>query len=175
MTMQQDLSPDEQWNLDTRMIEASRQGDTETVRTLLANGADVHAASDDALCGAAHNRHAETAQLLLAAGADVHAQADWPWLCATCDDAGTETVRVLVKHIFAPDSWRGKSRAEIERQAEVLYKKAKFVIFPPPTEPEYIRQVRMILTDEALRCWEQIRPAPPKLNISAAPAQPRPL
>ena len=42
MTIQKNLSPDEQWNLGKRMIEASRQGDRETVQTLAAYGvADV--------------------------------------------------------------------------------------------------------------------------------------
>ena len=83
----------------------------------------------------------------------------------------TETAQVLVEHIFAPDSWRGKSRAEIEARAEALYNKIK--IFNP--QPEHVRAVAGILRDCALDCWFQVRPAPPKIQISPFPAQPRPV
>lgn len=200
MTIQKNLSPDEQWNLDKRMIEASRQGDRETVQTLLASGANVHERNDIALWWTAHNGHAATAQALLTAGADVHAEGGRA-LCAAADNghtemvkallaAGadvhvhddwalrwaayhshTETVRVLAKHIFAPDSWRGKSRAEIEAQANAFYDRIKFL----NTHPEDLRKTGAILADCALDCWFQVRPSPPNLTISPLPAQSRPL
>jgi hypothetical protein len=82
-------------------------------------------------------------------------------------------VQSLVSHIFAPESWRGKSRAEIEQQATALYN--KITAFSQPIEPERLQQARTILTDTAIECWHQVRPAPPKIQISPLPAQPRAL
>ena len=86
-------------------------------------------------------------------------------------DGHTETVRVLVQHIFAPDSWRGKNRTEIESAANALYNK----IEADNPQPDHLRRAGSILLDCALCCWEQVRPAPPKIQISPLPAQRRPL
>jgi hypothetical protein len=83
----------------------------------------------------------------------------------------TETLRVLARHIFAPDSWRGKSRAVIEATATALYDKVK----THNLQPEDLHKVATILADCAIDCWHQVRPPPPKLQISPLPAQPRPL
>ena len=59
------------------IIEATQRGDAETVRALLAGGADVNTAQGDgmtALHWAAERGHAEVADLLLAASADVEAR-----------------------------------------------------------------------------------------------------
>jgi hypothetical protein len=196
MTEPTTLSPDELSDLDVRMTDAARDGDSETVQTLLAAGANVHAGGDYALRVAACIGHTETMGVLLAAGADVHAQNDlalW-WavsvdrteavkvlLVAGADDDGAlswtawnghmETLQVLARHIFAPDAWRGKKRTEIEDHANALYDKIK----AESPEPDRLRQAGSILLDTALTCWEQVRPAPPKLTLSALPAQPRPL
>jgi len=140
MTMPKSLSPEEQANLDERLIDAAKNGHTETVKALLAAGASVHVWNDYALHWAAFRGH-------------------------------TETVKVLAKHIFVPDPWRGKSRAEIEAAATALYNKVK----TDNPEPERLRQAGTILIDCALTCWEHVRPAPPKLRISPLPAQPRAL
>lgn len=160
-------SPDEQENLDRRLIDAAWDGRTE-MEALLLSGANVHVGDDLALRWAAGAGHSETVKVLLAAGADVHARDDYALRSAACNDH-TETVRVLAKHLLAPKSWRGKSRAEIEAQAGGLYEKIKAENIPP----EHLRQVGAILIDCALRCWEQVRPAPPPLKISPLPAQPR--
>jgi hypothetical protein len=56
-------------------------------------------------------------------------------------------------------------------EADALYNK----ITAENIQPEYVRRAGTILLDYALTCWEQVRPAPPKLNISALPAKPRPV
>jgi ankyrin repeat protein len=164
------MTPDEQEKLDSLLIDAAWDGHTETVRMLLAAGADMHAWNDFALRFAAHNGHTETVKALLAAGANVHAMDDYA-LCHAAMMGHTETARVLAKHIFAPDSWRGKSRAEIEAGATALYDKIK----DDNPSPESLREAATILADCAIDCWHQVRPAPPKLQVSPLPAQPRPL
>jgi ankyrin repeat protein len=230
MTNAQKLSPDKQKDLDHCLIDAVDHGNTQTVRTLLAAGADVHAQddealrwaaeggraetvnlllasganvharNDEALCLAAYFGHTETMEVLLSAGADVHAWDDRALYYAAYwghtetvkvllsaganvhvwdDDAlwwaawngHMETVQVMARHIFAPDSWHGKSRAEIEAHANALYDKIKF----ENPQPDRLRTAGAILLDCALCCWEHVRPAPPKIQITSLPAQPRPL
>lgn len=200
----QNLSPDEQTKLDGRMIDAAEQGRTETVRALLADGAYVradddsaldlaarhghtatvqallaagayvHAGDDKALRHAALNNQTETVQTLIAAGANVHAEADYALRWAAYYD-WSDTVQILIKHIFAPDSWHGKNRTEIEGQANALYDKIKTNHPQEPIKPEVLRKAGTALFESAMQCWEQIRPPPPKLQISPFPAQPRPL
>src|ERR1022692_1364565 len=131
------VSPDEQEKPNERLIEASIRGDTKTVKALLANGANVHARDDWALCLAGFYGHAET-------------------------------VRVLAKHIFTPDSWRGKTREEIEAKARDFYQKIEAF----GATPERLREAATVLADAAIDCWHQVRPAPPKFQISPLPAQP---
>jgi hypothetical protein len=145
MTIQKELSPEEQNKLDSRLISAALNGNTQMVRTLLSAGADVHAHDDWALCVAAYDGH-------------------------------TDTVKALVAHIFAPDSWHGKSRAEIEAHATALYGKIKTYIPWNPITPERLQQAATLLADSAIACWHQVRPPPPPgFKISPLPAQPRAL
>jgi ankyrin repeat protein len=123
---------------------------------------------DWAVRWAAMSGHKETLQALLAAGANVHAGNDFA-LCVAANNGYTATVGVLAEHIFAPDSCRGESRAEIEAHAEALYAKIK----ASNPQPEHLRKAGFILLDYALTCWEQVRPAPPEIQISPFPAQPR--
>jgi hypothetical protein len=164
------LSPEEQEELDGRLIDAAWTGGTETVEALLAVGADVHARDDYALREAAYRGHADTVRLLLGSGADAHAKDDEALRWAAYGGR-TQTVQILARHIFAPDFWRGKNRAEIEAEAEALYNKIK----ADHPQPECLHMAGTILADTALTCWEQVRPPPPKLTISPLPAQPRPL
>jgi hypothetical protein len=199
----QKLSQEEQKILDDRLYKAATQGDTGMVRTLLADGANVHAWEDYALRLAAENGHTETVKALLACDADVHALEDYAvrWaayfahtetvqvllaagadvsargyraLCWAAGEGRMEMVRVLTKHIFSADSWRGKSRTDIETLADTIYGKLE-AYASPHIAPEYLRETGHILIDCAIRCWEQVRPAPPKLRIGLNPAQPRPL
>jgi hypothetical protein len=194
------LSPADQEDFDNRLIDAAKGGHTETVQTLLAHGANVHVRDDEALRVTGYRGHTETVRALLASGANVHAMGDYALRWAA--DAGrtatvkillasganahahddealrmaakgghTDTAQVLAAHIFAPESWRGQSRVEIEAQAEALFQK----ITADNPEPDRLRTAGTILLDCALCCWEQVRPPPPKLQISPLPAQPRPV
>ena len=42
-------------------------------------------------------------------------------------------------------------------------------------QPEHLRKAASILAGCAIDCWHQVRPAPPKIQISPLPAQPRAL
>ena len=62
---------------DPPIIDAARQGDLETVRSLLAQGADANAAQGDGMTSlhwAAERGHAAVAELLISASADVRAK-----------------------------------------------------------------------------------------------------
>ena len=198
------MTPREQASLDSRLIEAAHRGDTKAVQVLLASGANVHAQDDMALLLAAENGHTEvvkvllasdahvhatndfalrlaaehghtqTVQALLAASADVHARDDYALRFAAYRGR-TEMVKVLARHIFAPDVWREKSRTEIDAHATALYNKIKDNKPSSPIKPDDLYKAGTILADCALCCWEQVRPPPPKLTISALPAQPRPV
>jgi hypothetical protein len=157
-------------NDDLALRSAAESGDAETVQVLLAAGANVHAVNNWALCWASFWGHTETLKILLAAGANVHGSNDRA-LCWAAGSSDAETVQVLAAHIFGPESWRGKSRTEIEAEARALYEKIKGSNIPP----EDLHKLATILADCALTCWEQVRPAPPKLQISPLPAKPRPL
>ena len=55
------------------MISASEMGQTETVKLLLDQGANIHALNDEALRLASKRGHAETVKLLLDREADIYA------------------------------------------------------------------------------------------------------
>lgn len=64
----------------TLLMSASRDGQTDIVRDLLAKGADVNAKDNEgrtALMAAAANDHADIVKLLLDRGADVNAKTKW--------------------------------------------------------------------------------------------------
>jgi ankyrin repeat protein len=168
------LFPEEQGKLDSHLFVAAEHGDANKVRELLAAGADVHAATDYALRWAASRGHRETVEILLAAGADVHALGDGA-LCWAATEGHTETVRTLAKHIFAADSWRGKSHAEIEEYACILYEKIKTQRPLNRINPLHLRKAAAVLFECATDCWLKVRPPPPQLKISSTPAQPKPL
>ena len=63
----------------TALMNAAMQGHVETVKLLLAAGADVHAKTHNnttTLMLAAHGGNLEIAKLLLDAGVDIHARAE---------------------------------------------------------------------------------------------------
>jgi hypothetical protein len=131
----------------------------------------VHAEDDSALLNAAREGHAETVRALLTAGADVYAGDDRALPLAALN-SHMEIVQALARHVFAPDTWRGRSRVEIEGYASALYGK----IEASPITPEVLHKAGTILADYAIDCWHQVRPPPPPgFKISQTPAQPRPL
>ena len=108
-------------------------------------GANVHAEDDYALRMAANHGYPQTVRALLEAGANVHAEDDHA-LRRGAYWGQTETVRGLAAHIFAPDSWRGKNRTEIESAANALYNK----IEADNPQPDNLRKAGDILTTSAI-------------------------
>jgi hypothetical protein len=76
-------------------------------------------------------------------------------------------VKRLAAAIFSPQLWRGKTLADIQEQAELVYKNIEY--YRP--EPQNLRQARLVLFDHAMTCWEHVRPDPPKITISTVPAK----
>jgi len=160
---------------DAALLQAADHGHLEVVKYLLERDgekADIHA-SEHALLRAGINGYVEIVKYLLEKGADVHAGNDVALACAAYHGR-TELVKVLANHIFDPESWRGKSRAEIEAHATALYDKIKAENFRDPIKPERLHTAASILADCAIDCWHQVRPIP-QLKISPLPAQPRPV
>jgi hypothetical protein len=96
-------------------------------------------------------------------------------LCGMTKNGHMDTVQLVASQLFTPDSWRGKSRSEIEAQANALYDRIKAYSPSNPISPERLRIAGVILLDCALTCREQVRPPPPRLTLSPLPAQPRPV
>ena len=93
---------------DNVLVEAAHRGHLEVVKYLLERDgekANVHA-SEDALPRAAVYGYVEIVKYLLEKGADVHADNDLA-LAGAAYHGLMDIVKVLAKHIFAPESWRG--------------------------------------------------------------------
>ena len=87
---------------DSRLIEAARNQDRNTIRSLVSQHADVHARSDDgstALLWAAHWNDLDAADLLLRAGADANSANDFRMtpLSQACTNGSGAFVRLLLK------------------------------------------------------------------------------
>jgi len=86
----------------TALIRAAEEGDTETVKLLLDQGADIEAKNNDGLTAlhtALENGRTETAALLIARGADVEAEEkDSPWKVQhwAAWEGLTETIELLL-------------------------------------------------------------------------------
>jgi ankyrin repeat protein len=80
--------------INEQLIKSASHGDTEAVKRLLGEGADVHARWNFALRLASENGHVEVVKLLLSAGANIHAQEDAALLVAR-KNGHTETVKLL--------------------------------------------------------------------------------
>lgn len=81
--------------LDMMLISAAAKDLTEIVKTLLDNGADIHAFEDMALLNAAENDCVETVQLLTDRGADIHAWCDAP-LRLAAENGAEKTVKYIL-------------------------------------------------------------------------------
>jgi hypothetical protein len=82
---------------DSALRWASRYGHIEVVKLLLEHGADVHAENDSALQLASRYGHAEIVKLLLEYGADVHAENDSALRWAS-ENGYTEIVKLLLEN-----------------------------------------------------------------------------
>jgi len=87
---------------DSRLVEAARNQDQQTVRALLTQKADVNARASDgstALLWLAHWNDAQTADLLLRAGADGNLANDFQTtpLSEACTNGNSKLVRLLLK------------------------------------------------------------------------------
>jgi len=94
---------------DSRLLEAARNQDAKTVRSLLSQKADVNARSSDgstALLWLAHWNDVATADLLLKAGADANTANDFHMtpLSQACTNASAEFVRLLLKSGANPNT-----------------------------------------------------------------------
>jgi ankyrin repeat protein len=87
---------------DSRLVDAARNHDLKTIRSLLSQHTDVNMRSDDgstALLWAAHQNDADTAELLLAAGADANLANEFRMtpLSQACTNGSDAFVRLLLK------------------------------------------------------------------------------
>ena len=101
---------------DLRLVEAVQTGDRETVRSLLAEQADVNTPQPDgatALAWAAHRDDLETAELLIRAGADVNAANDHGVtpLALACTNRNAALVGKLLEAVADPNAslWTGET------------------------------------------------------------------
>ncbi|MBV8820787.1 MAG: ankyrin repeat domain-containing protein, partial [Acidobacteriaceae bacterium] len=94
---------------DSRLVEAAKNQDLKTIRTLISQHVDVNARSDDgatALLWAAHWNDLAAADLLLTAGADANAANDFRMtpLSQACTNGGDAMVRLLLKSGANPNT-----------------------------------------------------------------------
>ena len=94
---------------DSRLVEAARNRDLKTIRSLVSQHADVNMRSDDgstALLWAAHWNDLDAADLLLGAGADANAANDFRMtpLSQACTNGSDALVRFLLKSGANPNT-----------------------------------------------------------------------
>ena len=91
-------------NMGTEFLDAAFRGRTETVKNLLAKGADPNSRDDigqTALMGAARNGHVQTVKVLLEAGADVNVKlhaTNWTALLLAAFYGHAKVVETLLSH-----------------------------------------------------------------------------
>ncbi len=159
----------------SELLDAIESGDLKLVERLLKLGADIQGApflENPTLC-ASRNGHLPILELLIRRGTDPRYAKDRFFLNATCDNR-QDILKFLCTTVFTPDLWRGKSRAEIEQQADTIYRNVEPDIPLNLCEPfatNHLRRLRLELFDAAMTCWEHVRPDPPKITISDVPAK----
>src|SRR5580693_1854556 len=94
---------------DSRLIDAARNHDLKTIRSLLSQHADVNARSDDgstALLWAAHQNDSDAAELLLGGGADANIANEFKMtpLSQACINGSDAFVRLLLKSGANPNT-----------------------------------------------------------------------
>jgi hypothetical protein len=159
------------------MVDAAARGRTPRVKSVLR----VLAGWDDrqtwltlAFCAAAREQKAEAVRVLIAAGADVHWDRDITlrWAVRFGHD---DIAQIILAHIFAPEQWMGKSRADIEGEAWSLYKKIKAGdALQDGLGARVLEKARVIIVDHSMTCWERVRPAGPVIGM-VSPAKGNPV
>jgi uncharacterized protein len=94
---------------DSRLLDAARNHDLKTIRSLLSQHADVNTRADDgstALLWAAHQNDPDTAELLLGAGADANLANEFRMtpLSQACTNGSDAFVRLLLKSGANPNT-----------------------------------------------------------------------
>jgi ankyrin repeat protein len=162
-----------------RLIVAITSGDIKLVEHLVAEGVNVNGKhwddwrSTPSSCAIRKN-HTEILALLIRNGLRLQRGEDGPFLQAAFYQK-QDSLKLLSRAVFAPDLWRGKSRAEIEGEADLIYRNIQASYRPWRDRDESFRIARLELFDAAMTCWEQVRPDPPKIKISDIPAKGRAL
>jgi hypothetical protein len=152
-----------------RFLAAIESGDIKLVERLIAQGTNVNGEywnQPPASCAIRQNQ-IQILSLLLRHRLDPR----------RCDDAlffdavyynRPEALKLLATTVFSPDLWRGKTRLEIEKEADLIYQNIQNHIqmnIPEATQ-DASRLARMELFDAAMTCWEHVRPDPPNITIS---------
>lgn len=91
-------SINQEYNLDSALVECARFGKLEFVKYLLNAGADVHAYNDYALSYAAFNGHTKVVKVLLNAGANVRARNNLALYWANTN-GHDDIVKIIINHI----------------------------------------------------------------------------
>lgn len=158
-----------------RFLAAIKSGDIKLVERLIARGASVHGEpwSETPASCAIHYGHSQILEILIRHGLDPRCDDDCLFSLAVHNEE-RGVLKFLCSTVFAPDLWRGKTRADIEQAADAIYrnfdKETTFEL-----TKEGLQTARIELFDAAMTCWEHVRPDPPKLNISPIPAKGNPV
>jgi hypothetical protein len=156
-------------------LNAIESGDIKLVERLLEMGADIRGVpflEYPAAC-AARLGHLSILELLIRHGADPRYHHD-TFLVSAAIYNRQDILKFLCATVFAPDLWRGKSRGEIEKEADMIYRNIELDMPLNLVEPfatKRLRLARIELFDAAMTCWEHVRPDPPKIKISDIPAK----
>jgi hypothetical protein len=158
-----------------RFLAAIESGDTKLVERLIAKGANVNGelwSEMPASCAIRYG-HPQILEILIRHGLDPRCDDDCLFSLAVHNEQ-RGVLKFLCSTVFAPDLWRGKTRAEIENAADEIYRNFDKEITFELTK-EWLQTARVELFDAAMTCWEHVRPDPPKLNISPIPAKGNPV
>jgi ankyrin repeat protein len=105
-----------------RLLVAIESGDIKLVERLVAKGANVNGelwSETPASCAIRRNQ-LQILALLLRHGLDLRHGEDYLFCLAACNNR-RDILNLLATMAFTPDLWRGKSRAEIEQEADLIY------------------------------------------------------
>jgi hypothetical protein len=165
--------------LPRQFLDAIESGDIKRVERLIAKGANIHGElwRESPTSCAIRFGQTHIVALLIRHGIDVR-QCDDAFFSAAAAYQRQAILKLLATTVFVPDLWSGKSRAGIEKQADLIYQNVEKDLrlnFPDPLLGEQLSLARLELFDAAMTCWEQVRPDPPRITISKTPAKLTPL